>query len=249
MNRVLSLLLAAVASGLSACSTLVPAPQVDLAGKDPDAAWERHLAAHVSADGSIDFEGMRAAPEDLETYVAWVAERRSAELSRPGPAELAYLVNAYNALAMYNVLHAGVPPSSKLRVFYLRELEENGRRISLYDFENDVIRERGDPRIHFALNCMVRSCPRLPREPFRPEALEAQLDAAAREFLGDARHVELDPEGRTVRFSSILDWYSEDFLAVAPSLIAYANRYRDDEIPEDWDVEFLDYDWTLNQAR
>ena len=51
---------------------------------------------------------------------------------------------------------------------------------------------------------------------------------------------------REVRVSAILDWYEEDFLAVAPSLVAYLNRYRDEPIPEDWDVAFLDYDWSLN---
>ena len=70
-----------------------------------------------------------------------------------------------------------------------------------------MIRERGDPRIHFALNCMVRSCPRLPQLPFRAETLDAQLDGAAEEFLNDTRHVKLSPEERTVYLSSILDWY------------------------------------------
>ncbi|MEM8714048.1 MAG: DUF547 domain-containing protein, partial [Planctomycetota bacterium] len=165
-----------------------------------------------------------------------------------GAEEIAYLINAYNALAMYGVLHAGVRPKAKIRFFYLREFEENGRRISLYDFENDVIRKRGEPRIHFALNCMVRSCPRLPRVPFTGTALNSQLEAAAHEFFNDPRHVQLEPDRKTVRFSAILDWYESDFLDVAPSLIDYANRYRDEPIPEDWKVRFLDYDWTLNQT-
>ena len=35
-------------------------------------------------------------------------------------------------------------------------------------------------------------------------------------------------------------------LAVAPSLIEYCNRYRDEPIPTDYAVEFIPYDWTLN---
>jgi len=119
--------------------------------------------------------------------------------------------------------------------------------MSLHTLENDVIRPLGEPRVHFALNCMVRDCPRLPRAPFAPATLQAQLNAAAQEFLSAPRHVEVDPAARRVRFSAILKGYDEDFLAVAPSLIAYANRYRDEPVPEDWQVEFLDYDWTLNR--
>ena len=38
-----------------------------------------------------------------------------------------------------------------------------------------------------------------------------------------------------------------DFLKKAPSLIAYANRYREAKIPDSYRVEFIPYDWTLNQ--
>jgi hypothetical protein len=237
----------ALAPLLASCSALVPAPDVSLEGLDPQAAWSRHLAAHVDESGTIDFDAMKESAPDLDVFVAWIAEPRSTKLS--SEEEVAYLVNAYNALAMYGVLHSGVLPKSKIRFFYFCEFEENDREISLYDYENDVIRKRGDPRIHFALNCMVRACPRLPNAPFRAEILDEQLDAAAREFFNDTKHVQLDAEARVVRFSLILDWYEEDFLAVAPSLIAYANRYRTEPIPEDWRVKFLTYDWTLQSAH
>ena len=104
-----------------------------------------------------------------------------------------------------------------------------------------------DPRVHFALNCMVKGCPRLPREPFEASRLDAQLDAAARLFFSEARNVELRPEKKVVRFSEILRFYPKDFLARAPTLIAYANQYRVEKIPTDWKVEFIPYDWKLNK--
>ena len=93
---------------------------------------------------------------------------------------------------------------------------------------------------------MVRGCPRLPREPFEGARLEAQLETAARLFFAEERNVRLDPAAKTVHFSEILRFYTKDFLAKAPSLIPYANLYRDDPIPADWRVEFIPYDWTLN---
>lgn len=240
-------LILAILPLFTACSTLVRAPRTEIDGRNPQAAWARNLARHVDASGSIDFEGMGADSGDLDLFVTWVAQAGKSELQ--GDARLAYLINAYNALAMYNVLHSGLKPQAKVRFFYLRKLEEDGRALSLYSLENDVIRKLGDPRIHFALNCMVRSCPRLPQVPFEAETLDAQLDAAAREFLNDERHVVTSPEDKKVSFSSILKWYSEDFLTAAPDLITYANKYRNEPIPGDWTVEFLSYDWTLNQQE
>ena len=247
--RILRSLGVSSASALAAsCSTFVPPPNVDLAGTQPLESWSRVLGQHVDERGTIDFDGLAADSGDLDIMVAWIADPSSGG-QPPGPARIAHLCNAYNALAMYNVLHGGVMPKKKASFFYFRTLAFEGGRISLYDLENDVIRPLGEPRIHFALNCMVRSCPRLPREPF--DAIDAarfeeQLDAAAREFFNDPQHVELWPEEGKVLFSAILEWYEEDFLTVAPSLVAYANRYRTQPIPEDWEVGFREYDWTLN---
>jgi hypothetical protein len=151
---------------------------------------------------------------------------------------------------MYNAVRSGIPEeldSRKVKFFYRDRFELGGRRISLYALENQVIRPLGDPRVHFALNCMARSCPRLPKEPFRAETLDADLDRLAREFCNDPRNAAVDPAAKVVRFSEILKFYTEDFLKAAPSLVAYANRYRDEKIPEDYRVEFIPYDWTLNR--
>jgi hypothetical protein len=246
----------AVLAGSIACTTNVPAPR-GAAETPPTAeaakeAWARVLTTHVDEQGRVDFEALAKDHGDLDTYVAWVAAVSPASSAGSfGSSEdrLAYYINAYNALAMYNVVRSGLPlrlPSDKVRFFYGDKLLVGGTRLSLYAFENDVIRPLGDPRVHFALNCMVKSCPRLPREPFAPERLEAQLDAAAREFLNDKRNVELFPPKRVVRLSMILNWYEKDFLAKAPNLAAYIDGYRPEPIPAGYEIEFIEYDWALN---
>jgi hypothetical protein len=211
------------------------------------------LDARVDELGRIDFSGVAEDPADLDVYVAWVAavSPESSPGTFPSPeTRLAYYLNAYNALAMYNVIQSGVPATladRKFRFFYRDRLVMGGRRISLYELENGIVRPLGDPRIHFALNCMVRGCPRLPRVPFEAARLDAQLDEAAWLFLGEERNVRLDPSAKTVHFSEILRFYTKDFLAKAPSLIEYANRYRSEPIPADYKVRFIPYDWTVNR--
>ncbi len=58
------------------------------------------------------------------------------------------------------------------------------------------------------------------------------MDAAARAFISESRNVQVDWSGREVRLLAIFKFYTEDFTAHAPSLIAYVNRYRTDRIPE-----------------
>jgi hypothetical protein len=74
---------------------------------------------------------------------------------------------------------------------------------------------------------MAKACPRLPRRPFTAAGIDAELEREARRFFAEPRNLELDPARRTVRLSEILRFYTEDFTKEAPSLIAYANRYRE----------------------
>ncbi len=246
-----ALALATLAVGLAACATLLQVPSsAGRASDDPQAAWDRVLRGHVLDDGGIDFVGIRRDPEDLEAFVAWVAThgpRATPELFPTEAARLAYYLNAYNALAIYQVVTTPHRPEQRVRFFLLTTVVLDGQRTSLYRLENAAIRPLGDPRVHFALNCMVRGCPRLPREPFDPSRLNAQLEREARRFLNEPRNIQVDPPVGVVRVSSILRFYREDFLAKAPSLVAYANRYRTEPIPEDYAVRFIPYDWILHQ--
>ena len=162
---------------------------------------------------------------------------------------LAYHLNAYNALAMYSILAAGRPRSLSeyglLRFFYLRRVAVGGEAMSLYRYENKVIRPMGEERVHFALNCMAASCPRLPRAPFRAATLDAALAGESTRFLDEPRNVAVDAARRKLRLSAIFNFYPEDFRAAAPGLIAYVNRHRAEQVPVDYGVEFIDYDWTV----
>ncbi|MBI3845822.1 MAG: DUF547 domain-containing protein [Planctomycetes bacterium] len=237
--------------GVGGCSVRVkpPTDPSRFAMVNPDEAWSRVLEKRVDDRGRIDFAGLKADSKDLDAFVYWISE--VSPETDPGrfptrEAKIAYYLNSYNAIAMYNVVNSGVLPEDKTSFFYIRELCVGGSYTSLYTYENSVVRPLGEPRVHFALNCMVRGCPRLPRVPFRADQLDAQLDAAAKVFFNEERNVVLQPERKVVRFNSILDFYTSDFLAAAPSLIEYANRYRTSKIATDWSVEFIPYDFTLN---
>lgn len=216
-------------------------------------AWTSVLERFVDHQGRVDFDAVRTEPGDLDAYLGCVADY--GPLSSPRDFEtraerLAYYLNAYNALAMRKVIDFGIPDRitglRKIRFFGLSRVGISGERMSLYTLENEHIRSEGDPRIHFALNCMAVSCPRLPREPFSAATLDQDLDRLAREFFAERRNLRVDHEEQTVRVTEILDFFPEDFLAVAPTLIDYVNRYVDPDIPPGYSVEFIDYDWRVN---
>jgi hypothetical protein len=103
---------------------------------------------------------------------------------------------------MYNFLDTGMPENldrffSKVAFFVLRKLVAGGKPISLYDYENDVIRPIGEPWVHFALNCIGISGPRLPGTPFTAAGLEAELERETVRFFSQAHNLNLEPDNRT----------------------------------------------------
>jgi hypothetical protein len=59
----------------------------------------------------------------------------------------------------------------------------------------------------------------------------------------------IDDEKKRVYVSSILDFYTEDFVrsGKVADLPAYINFYRKHPISEGYEVRFINYDWTVNQ--
>ncbi len=239
-------------AGLLAAMMMVLTPAQAQQG-DPNQAWTRVLARFVSERGEVDFRALSRDRGDLDAFldhVARISPRSAPDLFQSREAKIAYYINAYNALAMFNVIDSDFPERlsglKKIWFFGLKRFPIGGERMSLYKLENDVIRPLGDERVHFALNCMVVSCPRLPRIPFTPQSLDRQLDDEARRFFAEARNLQVLSDKKLARVSSILEFYTGDFLTKSPTLIVYVNRYAPARIPEDFAVEFIDYDWTVN---
>ncbi len=242
------------------CACLLLIAPLAVAEDNADAAlddWAEVLERYVDDAGRTDFRALAADRAALDRYVTWLAghgpRTTPADYASP-PAVLAYYINAYNALAMHGVLERRIPADfssffKRASFFRFRDIRIDGRDTNLYDLENDVIRPLRDARVHFALNCMVRSCPRLPRTPFRSDTLDADLEHLTREFFADRKHLVIDPGKRTIAVSAILDFYTEDFVASgrAEDLPIYINLYRDSPLPADYRLEFLDYDWRINQ--
>lgn len=251
-------LLLAAALGLGGCGVESPYVPPPLTGEatplhPPEEAWARVLQASVDAQGRVDFNALIAAHADLDRYVAWIYERspeRWPEFYRTRAHVIAFHVNAYNALVLYNLLQAGVPPSlerDRARLFGKRKLLVGGQPLTLDDYRGQIT-ALGEPRVHFALSRQAQGDPRLAREPYRAQVLDAQLDRAARAFFNDERNLRIDTGRRALVFSPIVKAHAADFLRVAPSLAAYARRYRDGEVPAEYAEQFAEFDWTLRHA-
>jgi hypothetical protein len=230
------------------------------------ASWSRVLEKYVDGRGYVDYQGLNTDRDDLDRYLNTISKsgpQSNPEYFPTTQHQLAYYLNAYNALVFQGVLSRGPEQTSVwsglisgLKFFVRMKVRLDGETTNLRDLENDIIRDRfKDPRIHSALNCASISCPRLIREPFSANILDSQLDDAMEEFVSNSSNIAVDRSSRTVFLSEIFDWFEEDFINyeksqgnIDPRLLDYINRFRNssDRIDRDYSIRFLEYDKGIN---
>jgi hypothetical protein len=256
---VTSCLLAAVGAATARAGTLKPdaAAVAAAAAPFPFAAWDRLLKQFVDDKGRVDYNAVdKEALEKLFAAVARSSPKRNPELYPTKDAYKAFYLDAYNVLVWKNVL-TRLPKiknvdSEKVSFFYFTKFVIGGDEMNLYDLENKVVRPTfKDARVHFALNCASGGCPLLPREAFTPDKVEEQLSREARRFCNEKRNVDFDAATKRLKLSHIFDWYRDDFGKEPAKVIAWINHYRpaDGQLPEDAKIEYVDYDWTLNDQH
>ncbi len=230
--------------------------------------FNRVCPQYVDEIGLVNYSALQADPHDLQVFLdqlAKVSPHSNIATFTSKNEALAYWINAYNAWMIKAVLDA-YPIDSVQDISQDPDVFEakgricGGESLSLNDIEHELVRKEFalEPRIHFVLNCASLGCPWLPQEAFTPQRLDEQLDREMLRFYRDPTHLGVDVEAKTVHLSAYFDWYGEDFLRWLrevkgfgnPTVLDYVRLTAPEDIAkqigDDFAVEFVEYDWRLN---
>lgn len=206
--------------------------------------WAEILEGRVNGEGLVDYRAI--AEHDLaklDAYLETVAKR---EIPSEAGEALGIMADAYNALVVRAVIRERFPRSVlDVKGFFSdRKHRAFGRELTLDQLEKELIAPRGSPLHHFLLVCGAVGCPVLERRPFAGDDAKARAEAAARRYLRTPRGAVR--AGTTLKLSKIFDWYAKDFGGPAGVRTFVAARL-DGALPEQ--LDFLDYNWTLNNTN
>lgn len=219
------------------------------ANSDIHKSLEDTLLNHVM-DGKVDYRGI----ENNKNFYNYLKALESESSFNNKNDELAYWINAYNALAIKGILDKRSPSTLLGRLGYFKKAKYKvgGKQINLYDLERKVIIPLDEIRIHFAINCASVSCPKLSNQIYQAEKLDAQLDKAAIEFINDPTRNQIDTDKKIAHLSKIFDWFKKDFSAHSGSVQKYVAQYiNDPKLAEElrsekYKIKYLKYNWGLN---
>jgi Protein of unknown function, DUF547 len=215
------------------------------------AGFDALLRANVK-DGQVNYPAFQN-NADFSAYLQQLAKPASVE----GKADkLVYYINAYNALAIKGIID-GYSPSgalSRTNYFRIQKWDLDGQSLSLDTLEKTYLKPV-DARIHVAVVCASKSCPKLRSEAYSVDKLDAQLDDSAKSFVNDSFRNRFDKQQKIAHVSQIFDWHEKDFMRDAGSVQKWLAKYvSDPEVAKDlaadaYKIEYIKYDWNLNGTQ
>jgi hypothetical protein len=225
--------------------------------------WDGLLKRYSTDEGRVDYAAWHKSAEDTADLDAYLANLSQGDPDAPSsPAgRLAYWINAYNAVTVAGILREYPTTSIRHHTAHIGSgyniwrdllLIVGDKNYSLEAIESEMLRPLGEKRVHFALVSASLGCPRLRNEAYVPERIDAQLADNACDFFARARNLRWDAEHRTFHVSAILHWFDDDFGSTPQEALASVAAYISDPATRklvesrDYQVEFVDYDWTLN---
>lgn len=196
--------------------------------------------------GKVNYEQISQNTETLDELVRAVATYELTGTKK----DKAFYLNAYNVLVIKSVVD-NYPISSPLDVegfFDAKTHTVAGKSTTLNGIENNIIRPTyNDARIHFALVCAAKGCPKIKGKAFTSANQDIMLEANTKASMNDNNFIRVDEASKTVKISKIFEWYKVDFGTTNEDLIAFINQYRDNPIPDGFSLDYYEYDWRLNK--
>jgi hypothetical protein len=218
------------------------------------------LSEYVTEEGKVDYDAIKD-NKSVDDYVEWLKTYDPETLKKRNE-KLAFWINTYNMLTIYGVLmKLEKDPDfaekghksylQRVKFFWRTKYEIGGKKYSLYQIENKILRKIDEPRIHFALNCASGSCPLLKDGLYSAENLEAELELATKIFIQSPTGVFVDTEKRVIHVSQIFKWYKKDFEKVG-GVLEFVKKYLNEfdlkfiENNPEIKISYQEYDWGLN---
>jgi hypothetical protein len=171
-------------------------------------------------DGLVYYRALKSDRRRLDAFVGALSTASIA--SAPRDEQIAFWLNAYNALVLRTVIdnyptprRSSEYPSASIRqipgAFEVRRHQVAGKSLTLDQIEQTVMSGFDDPRVFLALGRGAMGSGRLRSEAYTPETLEQQLAEAAAECVTHAHCLSVDRTANRVTASSIFSWRSKEF--------------------------------------
>jgi len=208
--------------------------------------WAMMLQMYVDKEGNVDYSGFKKKEKVFDEFLKNLSNARFSG-SWTVKDRIAFWINVYNAYTIKLILNNYPVKSIKeiKRPWDKKFFVINGEELSLGDVEHEILRKKfTEPRIHFAINCASKSCPRVIQIPYESKNLDKLLDRQTREYINNSKVNYIG--SKSYELSKLFSWFSKDFNNSGGGVENFINMYSNTPIKTQKNKGFLSYNWELN---
>ena len=207
--------------------------------------WNQFLEKNVNSFGEVNYQAIKTNQQLLQASLNLFSKSKPNN-SWSKDETLAYWINTYNAFTIKLIIDNYPLKSIKdiKNPWDQKFIPIGDQLLSLNEIEHNILRKMNEPRIHFAIVCASKSCPKLLNAPYLPSKLELQLTVATEDFLSDETKNNISKD--YIKISKVFKWFSNDFEQNG-NLIDFLNQYASIEISPKAKRSFNNYNWELNE--
>ena len=233
-------------------------PSADNRVGSPD-DYDAILKKYVKGD-FFDYASLRKNAEDMAQFEAFMRWQAGADVkAMPRADQIAFYINAYNSCCIKAIIdHYPVHSPKDIDGFFDKiKFTVGGEELTISAIEYErLIANYKDMRAHFAVVCADRGCLPIKGSAWTGDALDTDLEAAAKKFVSDERQFKVDRDRKEIQISKIFEWYGEKFTkdpdrpAEKPEL--FLARWVGDDVRKmlesgEYKLKIIEWEWTLNE--
>ncbi len=203
------------------------------------------LKKRTNGAGLVDYTYIKKNPAHLNSLLKEIANAPVLQ----GDDEKAFLINVYNVFVIKGIIDH-YPVEGPLAIdgfFEKKRFNLRGTSVSLNQLEKEILAKQfPDPRLHFALVCAAKGCPKLASFSYNGKGLDEQLEAQTRSVINDPDFIRISGSQLTV--SKIFEWYAEDF-GGSSKIVPFIQKYHRTKVKFNPKFAYYEYDWSLNELK
>lgn len=199
------------------------------------------------SQGKVAYDKIHKDPSSLNEALK-IAKTISVSKSNKNTYQ-AFWINAYNLSVIKGIInnYPTNSPTDNAGFFDKKTYALGGKNITLNDIEHKLLRGQfKDARFHFVLVCGAVGCPPLINRAYKPNTLNAQLEAQAKKAINGS-FIRVNEKKKRIEVSKIMEWYKGDFTTNGMDEIDFINKYRTTKLEGKYKLSYFTYNWKVNK--
>lgn len=203
---------------------------------------------NVTIDGKVNYAKLKKSPGELIYILDNGAKLKIESLEKE--TKIAFWINSYNLLIIKSIIE-NYPLKSVRNVtnFFEKKIKIANSEFTLNEIENILTNLIKDPGTYFVLANGSNGGPKLLNSAYLPETVMYQVLFELKSAINKPGSIKVNKGQNTVEIPNVFELHKPDFVTQYFNQIDFLNIFLENKIDNKLQINYTNFDWTLNEIN